>query len=93
MRGRAWVALVLLGFVLIGAGVIWRRGAGIAQQRELARLEQRRQQLTALHAQLEVDIRDASSRGKLAPIAESRLHLHVPSDTQVIILPRPTRTP
>ena len=30
-RGRAWVALALLGFVLVGAAVIWRRAQGHAQ--------------------------------------------------------------
>ncbi|HEX6535394.1 MAG TPA: cell division protein FtsL [Gemmatimonadaceae bacterium] len=92
-RGRAWVALALLGFVLIGAGVIWRRTAGVARARELQRLEQRRVQLEAERAQLESDIRDLSSRARLAPVAERRLGMHVPSDTQVIILPRATPAP
>jgi len=87
-RGRAWVALALLGFVLVAAGVIWRRTAGVARARELHSLEQRRAALQAERAQLESDIRDASSRGVLAPIVEQRLHMHVPSDTQIVILPR-----
>jgi cell division protein FtsL len=87
-RGRAWVALALLGFVLIGAGVIWRRAAGVAEARELRTLEQRRLQLQAERAQLESDIRDLSSRSKLVPIAERRLGMHIPSDTQVVIIPR-----
>jgi len=92
-RGRAWVALALLGFVLIGAGVIWRRAAGIAHARELRALEQRRLQLRAQRAQLESDIRDLSSRGKLVPVVEQRLQMHVPNDTQVVILPRVQRAP
>jgi cell division protein FtsB len=87
------VALALLGFVLIGAGVIWRRAAGDAQARELRALEQRRLQLEAQRAQLRSEIRDLSSRGKLAPVVESRLNMHVPNDTQLVILPRPRRTP
>ena len=92
-RGRTWVALGLLGFVLIGAGVIWRRSVGIAQAREIRTLEQRRLQLRAQRAQLTSDIREASSRSKLAPVAESRLNMHVPNDTQVVIIPRATRKP
>lgn len=88
-RGRSWVALALLGFVLIAAGVIWRRTAGLARAREIQTLQQRRAALQAQRAQIESDIRDASSRSVLAPIAEQRLHMHVPSDTQVVILPRP----
>jgi len=92
-RGRAWVAAVLLGFVLIAAGVIWRRAAGVAQARELRALEQRRAQLDALRAQLESDIRDLSSRSHLAPLVERRLNMHVPADTQVVILPRSSSRP
>lgn len=86
-RGRSWLALALLAFVLIAAGVIWRRTSGIAQARELRQLEERRQQLQAQRTALEGEIRDLSSRSALAPIVEHRLGMHVPSDTQVIILP------
>lgn len=92
-RGRAWVAFALLGFVLIGAGVIWRRTVGVARARELRQLEQHRLELQARRVQLESDIRDLSSRAKLAPVAERRLGMHVPADTQVVILPRTTAAP
>jgi hypothetical protein len=87
------VGIALIGFVLIGAGVIWRRATGIAQARELRQLEQRRLQLKAQRAQLENDIRDLSSRTTLAPIVERRLNMHVPNDTQVVILQRSTSAP
>jgi hypothetical protein len=92
-RGRTWVALALLGFVLIGAGVIWRRAAGIGHARELRALEQQRMQLRAQRAQLESDIRELSSRGRLGSVVEQRLHMKVPHDTQVVILPRTERAP
>lgn len=82
------MALVLLGFVLVAVGVIWRRAAGIAQRRELAELERTRVELEALRSKLESDIREASSRARLAPVVERRLNMHVPNDTQVVILPR-----
>ena len=87
------LALALLGFVLTSAAVIWRRAAGVERARELRALEQERLQLLAQRARLETEIREASSRGRLAPIVENRLRMHVPNDTQVRILRRPMRTP
>jgi cell division protein FtsL len=88
-RGRSVVALLLFAFLLVAAGVIWRRTFGIEQAREIRQLEQRRAQLAALEAKVQNDVRRASSRARLAPIAEQRLHMRVPADTQVVILPRP----
>lgn len=86
MRGRSLVALVLLGFVLVATGVIWRRSLGLARAREERALEQRRAALDAERAKLEGDIRDASSRARLARIAEERLQMRIPNDSQVIYL-------
>lgn len=91
LRGRSLVALGLLGFVLIATGVIWRRTTGISQAADLRALEQQVVQLEAQQARLESEIREASSRSTLAPIAERRLGMRVPSDTQVVILPRSPR--
>ena len=91
MRGRSIVALLLVGFVVVAAGVIWRRSYGVARAREQHALEQQRAALEAERAKLEGDIRDASSRAKLARVAEERLNMHVPSDSQVIRLPRPPK--
>ena len=88
-RGRPNVALLLVGFVLVATGVIWRRSFGIAQSREVRELDKRRLELEAQKARLEGEIRELSSRARLAPIAEQRLNMHVPNDSQVIILPRP----
>jgi cell division protein FtsL len=90
---RSTVALVLVGFVLVATGVIARRTYGIGQARALRELDRRRQALEAERVKLDVEIRDASSRARLAPIAEQRLNMHVPSPDQVIMLPRPTPAP
>jgi cell division protein FtsL len=87
------VALLIAGFLLLALGVIWRRAEGRAQAVELQALEARRTQLDAQRSQLESDIRDLSSRAKLAPVAESRLHMKVPNDTELVILRRTPRTP
>lgn len=82
------VALVLVAFVLLASLVIWRRSAGITGARELRELGQTRLQLEGDRARLAGDIRAASSREKLVPIAEQRLGMRVPSDGQIIILER-----
>lgn len=83
------MALALLAFVLIGAGVIWRRAQGHAQAKALIALEQQRLQLQSQRAQLRSEIRDLASRGALAAVVEKRLDMHVPNDTQLVILTRP----
>ena len=90
-RGRAWVAIILLGFVAVASGVIWRRSTGYDAARRIAELDRSRMQLEARKARLEADIRDLSSRLKLGPVVEQRLQMKVAPDSQVIILPRPPR--
>ena len=89
LRGRSVVALALVGFLIIASGVIWRRSYGIAQAREIRAADARRSQLLAEQAALEADIRVASSAARLAPIAEQRLKMQLPSPTQLILLTRP----
>ena len=88
---RSVIAAVLLGFVLVATGVIARRTYGIDQARKIRDLERQRAALEAERLRLESQIRDASSRTRLGPIAEQRLNMHVPTPDQVINLPRPTR--
>jgi cell division protein FtsL len=88
--GRGRLALVLLGFLVIASGVILRRTYGIAAATQLRQLEQKRAALVAERLRLEGEVRAAASRSTLQPIAEQRLQMHVPSDSQVIII---TRTP
>ena len=87
------MALILVGFLLVATGVIWRRSYGIQQRRALQELEAHRSQLAAQRAKLEAEIRELSSRARLAPVAEQRLNMHVPTDSQVVILPMPRRRP
>ena len=86
--GRLRFALVLLGFVVIASGVILRRTYGIARTRELQALEARRSGLAADRLRLEGEIRMASSRARLQPIAEQRLQMHLPNEAQVVYLTR-----
>lgn len=91
--GRGRLALVLIGFLVIASGVILRRTYGIASATQLRQLEQKRAALVAERLRLEGEVRAAASRSTLQPIAEQRLQMHVPSDSQVIIITRPPTTP
>lgn len=86
--GRLRFVLLLLGFLVIAVGVILRRSYGIAAAREIQELDARRAALVAERLRLEGEVRAAASRATLQPIAEQRLHMRVPADSQVIILPR-----
>jgi hypothetical protein len=91
MRGRNVIALALLGFLVVATGVIWRRSVGIARAGQLRELEERRSALEAQQAAVQGAIRDASSRAKLAPIAEQQLGMRIPPESLVIIIPRTER--
>jgi hypothetical protein len=82
------VIIVLLGFLAVAIGVTARRTFGIKVATELRTLENQRDGVVAARIKAETDIRDASSRARLVPIAEKRLHMYVPADSQVVILPR-----
>ena len=85
-RGRSVVALTLFGFVLVATSVIWRRTFGLSQSRTVQQLERQRSDLSAQRAQLRREIQDAASREKLTPLVEQRLHLRMPSDSQIIVI-------
>lgn len=91
--GRGRLALVLVGFLVIALGVILRRTYGIAAATQLRQLDQRRAALVAERLRLEGEVRAAASRSTLQPIAEQRLQMHVPSDSQVIIITRTRARP
>src|ERR1700681_771943 len=81
------IALVLLGFVLVATGVIARRSYGIGQATVIRDLQRQRDALEAERVRVDGEIREASSLARLTPILQ-RLHMHVPADSQTIILPR-----
>ena len=85
-RGRAVVPIGLIGFVLVASIVILRRDYGIRRETELRELERQRVELAGRRARLEGEIRELSSRARLAPVAEQRLHMRVPADSQTVLL-------
>ena len=91
MRGRTLIGVVLSAFVLVALSIVWRRTIGIGESERLAQLETKRTELEGERARLESEIRDASTRQTLGVIAERKLGMHIPTDKQVVILPRATR--
>lgn len=88
MRGRNLVGLLLAGFVLVALAIVWRRTIGIQQSETLTALDARRVQLEGERVRLESEISNAASRQRLGDAVESRLGMRIPSDNQVVILPR-----
>lgn len=88
LRGRTLVALLLAAFVVVALSIVWRRTVGIGQSERLALLDTRKGELESERAHLESEIRDASTRQNLGASVERRLGMHIPTDRQVVILPR-----
>ena len=91
MRGRTLVAVVLGAFVLVALSIVWRRTVGIGESDRLAQLEAKRAGLEGERVRLESEIRDASTRQTLGATVERKLGMHIPTDKQVVILPRTAR--
>lgn len=80
LRGRHWVGLWLLAFLVVASIIVARQSAALAVAKRLQALRTERLELEASQADLERRIQLGSSRQKLIPIAE-RLGLHLPSDS------------
>ena len=89
-KGRHWVALWLLAFLAAAWVVIARQTAAIQDARELAALREERATLEGHRADLERRIRESEGRAELLPRARAR-GLHLPADTEMILLPMPPR--
>lgn len=88
-RGRVQLAVALSAFVLVMAGVIWRKSVGYTASIELRTLDNRRRELEAQRSKLQNDIRTGMSLGRLSPVVSARLGMKMPSDSQVFRLPKP----
>jgi hypothetical protein len=81
--------LWLVVFVCVLLAIAARQSAGFRTARHLGELREERTALEARRAELERQIRVASSRQVLVPLAERRLGLHQPSDSEFTLLPLP----
>lgn len=89
LKGRYWVALWLALFVGIAGLVQWRQTRALAAARELAALQAVHGALEVSKANLARRVHRAKSRAVLVPLAERRLGLRLPLDTEILILQQP----
>jgi len=87
LKGRHWLMLWLVVFVCVLLAIAARQSAGFRAARRLGDLREERMVLEARRAELERQIRVASSRQVLVPLAERTLGLHEPSDSEFTLLP------
>jgi hypothetical protein len=78
-----WLAV----FVCVLLAIATRQSSGFRTARRLGELREERMALEARRAELERQIRVASSRQVLVPLAERALGLHQPSDSEFTLLP------
>jgi len=91
LKGRHWVALWLAAFLAVAAAVVWRQTEALAASNELRTLQRTRGALETTRSGASAAVRRARSRAVLVPLAESRLGLRLPQDSEIVILqsPRP----
>ena len=89
LRGRHWFALWLAAFLAVAWVVVSRQSAYRGAADELRSLEVARGALQVTKATALGEILKARSRGVLVPLAERRLSLRLPQDSEIIILQDP----
>lgn len=85
-RGRWTVAGALILFVVVSAAVIARRSYGHREGVAVTALQRRKASLESERVRLGQQIRDASSRSVIVPLAERRLGMHLPLESQIVML-------
>jgi hypothetical protein len=89
LKGRHWLGLWMLGFLVVAAVVVARQASARAVAIRLRALRAERTTLEAAQAELERRIHVGSSRQVLIPRAE-RLGLREPGDAQALFaIPTP----
>lgn len=89
LKGRHWVVLWLLGFLLTALAVVRRQSAALETARALQDLRTVRAALEVSRASLVADVARAKSRAVLVPLAQRRLGLRLPQDSEITILQNP----
>jgi len=85
-RGRFTVAAGLILFVIVSSAVIARRSYGHREGEAITALQRRKASLESERVRLGQQIRDGSSRSVIVPLAERRLGMHLPSESQIVML-------
>ncbi len=93
IKGRYWVMLWLALFLATAAVVQYRQSRAVAAVRELRSLETARAALEVSKANLAGKIHIDKSRAVLVPLAQRRLGLRLPLDSEVVIIQAPPVAP
>ena len=88
LKGRHWVAVWLIAFLAVTWLVYARQTAAIHDAGALIEIRARRANLEGHRADLQRRIRVAESRFVLVPRGV-RLGLHLPSDSEIVLVPAP----
>lgn len=86
LKGRHWLVVWLGAFLVTALLVVWRQSAALSAARELQGLDKARGALETSRSSLIGDIHRAKSRDVLVPLAEHRLGLRLPQDSEITIL-------
>ncbi|CAN5229191.1 hypothetical protein BH23GEM4_BH23GEM4_02540 [soil metagenome] len=81
-RLKGWL-LLLLGSLGV---VVWRQTRGVALDRELRALTGERSTVEARRLEAEARIRTLAGRGRVVSLAERRLGMHVPEDSEIVFV-------
>jgi cell division protein FtsB len=90
LKGRHWVLLWLLVFLVGALIVVGRQTTAFRTARRLRDLREERGTLEARKAELERRIRVATSRQVLVPVARRALGLHEPADSEFVLFAIPS---
>ena len=90
LKGRSW-RFAAHGALLVALTVVRRQSAALAIARELEALRTTRGALEVTQSSLQADINRARSRAVLVPLAQRRLGLRLPQDSEITILQNPAR--
>ena len=89
LKGRHWVVIWLAGFLLTALIVVRRQSAALETARQVQDLRTTRAALEVTQASLAADVARARSRAVLVPLAQRRLGLRLPQDSEITILQNP----
>lgn len=88
-KGRHWMGLWLLGFLVVAVSVVRRQSAARELALSLRELETRRAALEVTRAGVLGEIQTAQSRGVLVPLVRGLYGLRLPEDSEIVILQEP----
>ena len=88
-RGGGILRVAALLVVILGAlaVVVGRQTKGVALQREIREIEGERAVAEAARLELETRIQSLQSRARVVRVARERLRMHLPADSEVVLVP------